>query len=75
MLSKIYMQHKYIACYLYNIITSPLASYADEHEATEFLKKYNRIYEDEGKGATQGELIDSLEFLTKLLHKIYSQPV
>ncbi|MDJ1305023.1 MAG: AAA family ATPase, partial [Candidatus Midichloria sp.] len=39
------------------------------------MKEYNRIYEDEGKGANQGELIDSLEFLTKLLHKIYSQPV
>ena len=43
MLGKIYIQHKYIACYLHNIITNPCSNYADEHEATEFLKKYNRI--------------------------------
>ncbi|MDJ1406945.1 MAG: AAA family ATPase [Candidatus Midichloria sp.] len=75
MLGKIYIQHKYIACYLHNIITNPRSNYADEHEATEFLKKYNCIYEEDGRRATKEELVDSLEFLTKLLHKISGQPV
>ncbi len=74
-ISDVFGDHKYLLDFLYKTANDQKLDYSERKAATKSLKKYEKIYDGDGKEATTVELQDSLYFLSELLYNYHEKQV
>ena len=74
-INNVFKQHEYMINVLDNISTNNELTRLQKKKAAESLTKFERLYDNDGQGATDLDIQNSLKFLSEVLHTHFGKKV